>query len=78
MLGTGTKGLEEVLYLSGPVVKELLGVELGPEAVAVRLELLPLHVVLPSLAQHVLHAVHVGAQLPVDLQQRGDGGGVLR
>ena len=48
-----------LLHLARPVVEDLLRRQLHPEGVAVRLQLLPLHVVLPPLAQHVLHALHV-------------------
>ena len=51
-----------LLHLPRPVVKDLLGGELHPEAVAVRLQLLTLDVVFPALAQHVLDPLHVGLQ----------------
>ena len=50
-----------------PVVEDLLGVELGPEAVAVSLQLLAFDVVLPATAENILNALHVGSQLAVNL-----------
>jgi len=54
-------------YLLCPLSEELLDVQLQSEAVPVSLQLLSLHVVLPTLAQDVLHPPHVGVQLTVDL-----------
>lgn len=63
----------EALYLSRPVIKDILSVELESEGVSITLELLALHMALPALAQYILHAPHVGCQLPVNLLGPNDG-----
>lgn len=57
-----------LLNLLGPVVEDLLRVELQSEAVAVRFQFLAFDMVFPSLAQDVLHTTHVRGQLPIDLR----------
>jgi len=56
-------------YLAAPAVEKLDGVQLQLKAVAVLFQLLPFDVTLPALAQHVLHALHVRLQLPLDLRR---------
>ena len=51
-----------------PVFKQLLGVELGPEGVAILLQLLSLHMVLPALAKDSLNTLEVGLELTINLR----------
>ncbi|KAH9392991.1 hypothetical protein TYRP_006090 [Tyrophagus putrescentiae] len=62
-----------LLHRARPLVKDRLRVQLQAEALRVALQLLPLDVVLPALAEDVLHALHVDAELALNLPRPDDG-----
>ena len=54
-------------YLSGPFIKQFLGAQLLPKAVAVSFQPLPFYMVFPSFTKHILNTAHVSGKLSVNL-----------
>lgn len=60
-------------YFSSPVIKYLLGVKFGSEAIAILFQLQSFHMILPTFSQNIFHSLHVCSQLTVDLLGPDDG-----
>lgn len=55
------------LHIPRPVLEHFLRGQFRPETISIRLQLLSLQVTLPSLSQHILHALQVHRQLVINL-----------
>lgn len=59
--------VQSLTNLSGPVIKDFLGVQLEPERITITLQFLSLNMTLPALSQDIFNTPHICCQLSVNL-----------